>query len=230
MAQDWREEFIRLEHHAYCIEGDHTAVVPELRTLFEERLKVRIAGNPDVFIIERETFSIDDAHEISSRASRKSFSGDTMFFVLIANSLGHEAQNALLKTFEDPQPGRHFILVVPHVEAVVPTLRSRFMHLSGKGISTSKKDSDILRFLGLTPRERLVMVKKMTDAIADGDMERSEVARFIERLEREVYRKMPGSAPALRMLISTERDSASAGASMKILLERVALLLPRYAA
>src|SRR3989344_4999324 len=87
-------------HHAYLIEGDREKIVPEILE-FLKSLGIE-KGNPDFFHIELDSFKIDDARNLKSYATEKGFSMDKKVFLISANSFLLEAQNSLLKLFEEP--------------------------------------------------------------------------------------------------------------------------------
>ena len=99
-------------HHAYYIEGRMSQFLA-----YKERL------NP-FWAKEFERFGIDEARALIQLCSLKNF-GETMFFIATA-SITHEAQQALLKLFEEPQQGTTFVLLIPH-GALIGTLRSRML-------------------------------------------------------------------------------------------------------
>ena len=83
----------------------------------------------DVLLIqpgETGAIKIEQAREIVDRASYRPFEG-RMRIVIIdeADTLVRQAQNALLKTLEEPPPGSVFILVSSRPDVLLPTVRSR---------------------------------------------------------------------------------------------------------
>ena len=64
-----------------------------------------LSGNhPDIYVIGNEkTASIDDVRRLITRSSLKPNESDKQVFIICnANKLREEAQNALLKLFEEP--------------------------------------------------------------------------------------------------------------------------------
>ncbi|HVU80012.1 MAG TPA: hypothetical protein VHD37_01470, partial [Candidatus Paceibacterota bacterium] len=95
-----------------------------------ERFSFPNPADPDVHAIEFEKFGIDDARELVRTASLESVAGRALYIVGIA-SMTTEAQQALLKLFEEPQAGTVFVLLVPH-GSVIATLRSRLLPYPAK--------------------------------------------------------------------------------------------------
>ena len=87
----------------------------------------------DVFRLEpddRASIKIDPVRAVLAETSFRPFEG-RLRVVLIrdADTLQNEAQNALLKSLEEPPPGTMFILTTAVPGALLPTVRSRCMRL-----------------------------------------------------------------------------------------------------
>ena len=115
-------------HHAYLLPSD-TSILPNFLKYLES-LGFLAPGNPDFFIKQTETFTIDDAREIKSFQSQMAVSGDKKIILIVTEYLSHQSQHALLKVFEEPSPGVHFFLITPVVSVLLPTLKSRLFILN----------------------------------------------------------------------------------------------------
>ncbi len=101
-------------HHAHIIEGAHIEVVPELLSAIERHMGIYAKGNPDLTVEVHQSFGIDESRTLSSRQTRASFGDETRkIFIISTDSFTREAQNALLKTFEEPTADTHFFIIVP---------------------------------------------------------------------------------------------------------------------
>src|SRR3989344_1067951 len=122
-------------HHANLLLGAREEGEIYLRSLCES-LGVRVANSPDFFAFRMDTFGIDEARELKSLSARKAISDRKIFFIS-PTRITLEAQNALLKTFEDPSPDTYFFLVVMEEASIEPTLLSRMLvsrlNLDGQG-------------------------------------------------------------------------------------------------
>ena len=98
-------------HHAYLIEGARDEIVPEILT-FCENINIKTSGNPDFCHISIDNFKIDEAFDLRAMSVNKSFSSKKRIFVVSVNSFSLDAQNVLLKMFEEPVPDTHFFLIV----------------------------------------------------------------------------------------------------------------------
>ena len=177
-------------HHAYLLEGTPT-LLPEAERVMRERGGFA-SNSPDVSARAYEKFGIDDARELVERATMKSSAGHSLFLVA-TTSITTEAQQALLKLFEEPQVGAVFVLIVPH-GTVLPTLRSRCLPLvlAGAALGTTDADAHAKEFLRLGNKERSAMV---ADLVKEYEDDRAAPRVFLDALEREVYRRFQ-TAPA----------------------------------
>ena len=137
-------------HHAYLIEGQYAEILLEVQKYLEES-GVVILGNPDVWVEQFVVFLIGDAARIRSEHGKRSMSGKK-FFLLGIESATTDAQNALLKTLEEPQAGTHFFILTPRLSAFLPTLRSRFIEVK----AVDHRDGvDVSGFLASSASKRL---------------------------------------------------------------------------
>lgn len=198
-------------HHAYYIEDS-----PTLFGAYRQHLKPFWANR-------FERFGIDEARALIALASLKNLSETT--FLIAAASLTTEAQQALLKLFEEPQRGTVFVLLAPH-GALLPTLRSRMLPYEKSQISNLKSQA-ATKFLKLSPKERSAEVAKI---LKDDEGVRERVREFINALEQELYRhfkKQPTLRRALEDVAKVRSYLGDRSPSLKMLLEYMATSLPR---
>ena len=96
---------------------------------------VRIARgvHPDVLLVEpgdTGTIKIEQVREIVDRARYRPFEGKRRAVIVAdADALVPQAQNALLKTLEEPPASSIFILTTTRPDVLLPTVRSRCIRL-----------------------------------------------------------------------------------------------------
>lgn len=85
--------------------------------------------HPDVVVIEpgdTGTIRIDEIRVVIDRANYRPFEGRRRAVIVDdADAMMPSAQNALLKTLEEPRPGSVFVLVSSRADALLPTVQSR---------------------------------------------------------------------------------------------------------
>lgn len=181
-----------MAHHAYFSAGNLDEGITRAREFIEQELGLSIEGNPDVFELRYGLFSVADARAVNDLARQSPVAGETKALIIATGRLFHEAQNALLKLFEEPPVGTVLILVVPSEGIILPTLRSRILALP-EGKRTKKEEPEIVEaFIGGTKVAREKLVAKLLDrAKSDKDTEkqaaRLEALTLAEGLMRAVY-------------------------------------------
>ena len=107
-----------LMHHAEVLIGTYDWALEYLPvTLLKQ--------SPDVRHLRYERMGIHDAQALIVEAQLRPVMAEKRSFLLYAEVLPQETQNALLKLFEDPPASSHFVLVIPHESILLPTLKSR---------------------------------------------------------------------------------------------------------
>jgi len=213
-------------HHAYLVDGERVPTLAELRRFFERELKVAVQGNPDVIVQEFETLGIDDSRALKDFANRKALGGKKLF-VVAADFFTREAQNSLLKLFEEPAPDTHFFIVTENADTLLPTLKSRLMRVYAEGEGKQGLLKEIDDFLKMPARLRLES-PLITTLIEEKDKQKA--ISFLDALALEL-RERAGKDVALyksvfeEMLASRNylRDRA---ASVKLILEHLSLIVP----
>jgi len=199
-------------HHAYLLVGERATAEEVVASLFREN-GVNLIGSPDYFPFKESLLGIDDARRIAEQAIRHAFTGKKIFF-LAPEKMTHEAQNALLKTFEEPIAHTHFFLVLRDENVVLPTLRSRLQVVRLENSTDNLKEAQ--KFLSLSIKERLNWVKKFVDkeqnlsAFLDELLLELRSQKDVERVEK-VYKVR---------LVSDDR-----GALSRLILEHLAVTL-----
>ena len=213
-------------HHAYVIEGDKERVRSLLAHTFKEsRTDGHVVHNADYSEREVSTFGIDEAKELRERQSRSAV-GLRRVFVICAERFTHEAQNALLKTLEEPAAGTHFFFVVPSVAGILPTVRSRVVCV--REDAPHATDTQAREFLAASYGERAAHIAEMIEG-----KNREHARAFLSGLA-EVLRARYRSSGAtdaygssLRAIERCRRHLGGRAPSLKMLLEYVSLVLPR---
>jgi len=213
-------------HHAYVYEG----LLAEFETLtadVRERLGFGESADPDVHLIKVERFGIGEARELRGSAAFKSVKGRALF-VIGVSSMTTEAQQALLKLFEEPQEGAVFVLLVPQ-GTLIATLRSRFIpypRISTSDVEIRHRMSKFVkRFLALSLNDRS---KEVADILKKEEGQKENVRELLLGLEEGLrpHLKKQEVRRALEDVVKIRSYVNDRSASLKMLLEHLALSLP----
>ena len=208
-----------LTHHAYFFVG---AKVHEIIDFLEGHHKVKIKGNPDFSHEKFETFTIDDSRALKELHSSKSFSADSKrIFVIEFFNITPEAQNALLKIFEEPHENTHFFLIAPSAHILLPTLRSRLFHVDGEIVEIDTAEAK--KFLKLSAKDKVAWVDSLAEEVSDEKATKADVHKFFTELEVELHAK--GEYEKLKAVLKARDYLGDRSSSVKQLLEWVALSL-----
>lgn len=204
-----------MDHHAYLLLGEEEALTKYLKDLFAAN-GVAEGGNPDLRRFSNEVFAVDDARDLTVQARSKAF-GERKIFILSPGRFTPEAQNALLKTLEEPIPNTHFFILAREASNFLPTVISRLQVVRVEGEAVKSKEVE--KFLGLSPAKRLDFAKKFADK-----NERSALSPFLDALLAEL--KIKKSPITILKKVLTVREFASdPSSSPRLILEHLALIV-----
>lgn len=166
-----------------------------------------------------ERLGIDDARELVRLAYNRPAEAIEQVFIVRADFMTHEAQNALLKVLEEAPEGTRFRFVLPPDFAVLPTLQSRF-----SAVAVGEGESDLTEvfetFLAGSYKERLAAVESAA--------KKKDVA-WQRSIKQGLIEHTASAEMALTARVELEfvaRTLLTRGASNKMLLEQAALTLP----
>ena len=219
---------MKLSGGAHLISGN-TETISDVLALLEKQ-GIATVANPDVYVRTYTHFGIDEARELRDRAAMGALGEGNRIFVIAASGMTNEAQNALLKTLEEPPAGSIFYIIVPSPETLLPTLRSRMQALVLAGSHVAGLvDAD--SFLAAAPAKRLDMLKPLLEKDDDDRRDIGGVVAFLSSLERALVSHPGGLASTCRegfeSVYRARKYMSDKGALVKPLLEQVALLAPR---
>ena len=221
-------------HHAYLLEGDRNQILSELLLLLE-KIGIKTSANPDFYNIEIDTFKIEDARNLKSLTSSRSFSNyeeSKKVFIISANSFLLEAQNSLLKVFEEPIENTHFFIIAPSSQMFVPTLLSRFYVIkNNSGAETDEAE----KFVNMPLAKRIDYIKEL---LSEADVEeessnspRSKALQFLNQIEEVLHKKydkirLSPVTKSFEQIFQVRKYLRQPGSSAKSLMESVALSIP----
>jgi DNA polymerase-3 subunit delta' len=126
----------------------------------------------DVLVIEpgdSGAIKVDQVREAIDRSAYRPFEGRRRLVVIDqADALLSEAQNALLKTLEEPPPASVFVLITSRPDLLLPTVRSRCQRLRFGPLTPGEVADVLVRDHGVAPAEAHAAA-----AAADGSVGRA---------------------------------------------------------
>lgn len=163
-----------------------------------------------------ERMSIGDVRSLIREVLLKPISLEKNTFVISAQSILVEAQNALLKMFEEPNPHTVFYLIVPRENVLLPTLRSRFNRVDVERTHIDVQNFEAFRMLGYSQR-----LSEIAERLKEEDVVWvRNIIRGAEHYVQEMKQK-----EQIKDVLMVDTFLESTGCSKKMLLEHLALTL-----
>ncbi len=227
-------------HHAYLIEGSGEEIIPELFE-FIESIGVKTTNNPDFSHIILDSLKAGEARSLRSQSLERGISTNKRVFVISVNNFLIEAQNTLLKMFEEPIPNTMFFLVIPDSVVILPTLLSRLYLIRMKDDS-NENQKEVENFLKMSSSARIDFIKEMIAKAKEDDEEellsadsvRSKAIKFLNTLEKVLHEKLISKkvqyseVDYFYQIIKAREYLLQPGSSTKSLMESVALVVPKF--
>jgi len=213
-------------HHAYAFAGDSVSLIENLEAYFKDTLLFSTHGNPDYQKEEFINFGVDDGHRIAASHLKKAIAGNKKIYLISVSSFSHEAQNALLKMFEEPTSNTHFFIIVPSFDILLPTLRSRLFLLQNTQAPAIDTKS-AATFFAVSIAERMKSLEIMIE-----EKDKIGSMQFLDALEqygRAFFLKDQANVPLREFLedvVMIRGYLRDRSPSLKILLEHIAHTAP----
>ncbi len=217
---------ISLVGNVHLVAGTASTIPEVLVLLAKEGMGKR--GDQDVYVREYQYFGIDEARELSERAASRAILADRRTFIVATPSMTNEAQNALLKTLEEPPAEAFFFFIVPSPSLLLPTLRSRTQILElSQNVDVGHTLVSAEKFLSATPAKRLDMLKPLLEKDEDDRRDLGAIIAFLSSIERILSARIKKSdvADGLHAVYRARTYIGDKGALAKPLPEQVAFLV-----
>jgi DNA polymerase-3 subunit delta' len=148
-------------------------VMPE-----DEQVRRRLAGRSDFDHVPSREVRVEQIRRLQDRLSLRGLeSPRKVVLVLSAETMNPQAQNAFLKTLEEPPADTTLLLVTSAPDRLLPTLRSRCVRIPFGPLPPELVAARVRELSGLTEAEAEAVA-----ALADGSLERA-LAMDAEQLE-----------------------------------------------
>lgn len=187
--------------------------VPELADLLQQGADV------EHFVVDN--LGVEVARSLRDRATLRPVTRVTRDFLVQFRSITIEAQNALLKLFEDPPESAVFHVVVKREDLLIPTVRSRLMLMQTSEESPAPNET-FAAFKDASLADRLNEV-----AVRMKNKDTAWVEEIMMGAEKLAHQKTATDQELLQTVVFLRQYVGVRGASNKMLLEELALKLPR---
>lgn len=209
----------------YLVRGDD-ATFDALMLLLRKEDIIK-ENSPDVYAKKYRSFGVEEAEDLRRRVRTKPVDLEQRVFVVLSAHATMEAQNALLKTLEEPTANTVLFIVTPSPETWLPTIRSRSQSL----VVASHENASIIDaddFLAAAPEKRITMLKPLYDSEDEG-RDIGAVVAFLQSLERRFAKaeKDANVRAGIHAIYRARKYVTDKGSLLKSLLEQVALLAPK---
>lgn len=205
-------------HHAVCfVATSRENFLPQLIDVLEKNKQYHE-------ITEANVIDIETARYVKEW-NNKSF-GIPKTMILSFHTITHQAQNALLKTLEEPNVATRFILLTSNMHGLLPTVRSRLHIVEEKAESSILKSVSL--FLTTKPQDRMDLpeVIALLEARDDEDRkDREQMQHFISDMYEVCVKKRVDSS-ICKEIAEFVRYASDPSSSGKMILEYLALRLP----
>lgn len=198
-----------LDHHALLLSGTYAWAL----TCLPEAYRTETL---DVLHFRGERMGIDEVRALIQEAFRTPRIGSERIFVLAYPSFTEQSQNALLKLLEEPPRTARFYIVTARPDVLLPTLRSR---LISAGVESRIQNETQERFLLLPIGAQLEEIARHAK-----DKDEAWLTGLMEALEERAHNTH--DSVFMRSILELKPMFHMPGASRKMLLEHLVLLLP----
>ncbi|MBI3572165.1 hypothetical protein HY091_01355 [Candidatus Kaiserbacteria bacterium] len=223
-----------MRQHAYFIAATVEEGIESALAIIENELGMKLQGNPDVVVLRHGLFSVEDARSVAEAAASAPMVGREKAVVIAASRAYHEAQNALLKIFEEPAPGLHLFFILPSTGMLLPTLRSRVQVVRAKEKGANAIPAEAQEFLAASREKRSTIAKKLAtgDDEEERRLHRDEALAIVNGVEAAAFAKFKKErgreAAALLSDIAIVRTYLyDRSAPVRMILEHLAIVIPK---
>lgn len=232
LSSTLREIIENPPHHAFLVLGGRQAHFERIRLHIREMVTRGLVHTADVWAREFEQLAIDDARELKE-IQHAMPNGPRRIVLVSLQNIQHEAQNSLLKLFEEPSDTTIFFICAENSEIFLPIVLSRFFIYDGRDERTRDSGSDarhayaqnIEKFLSQTIADRLQSIELITK-----EKDRGAAEQFLNALEETLYKRKEKlgleSAWIFEQIFEARRFLQSRSSSVKMILEHISSIIP----
>lgn len=182
------------------------------------------SANPDFLLVDSINFSIDHSRQVKEYQNLKPVKFPAKIIVLKFSTITIEAQNALLKTLEEPAPLTYFFILTAEIGHLLPTILSRCQIFSAAELAATTEAAE--HWLGASVPARFILNKELATASDDLELPGRQ---FLRALLLVAGRAGTAShfneawQTNLAAILEVEKWSQTRGISWRLLLDYLAL-------
>ncbi len=216
-------------HHAFVIETEAKEGIEVAQAWAKRELGMQTQNNPDIVVLRYGLFSVEDARRVMELAAGTPFAGEYKVLIITASRAYHEAQNALLKLFEEPPPGTYIFFILPSLGGLLPTLRSRVQILKHEARSTKHEINPAEQFMKASKEKRSAIIKKLTSGKDEEERRenREEAVAIINGVEKVAADDVKKHQALLRDIQILRGHLYDRSAPVRMILEHLSLVIPK---
>lgn len=197
-----------------------------------ESLGIVINGNPNILNEVYESFTIDNVRLLNQLHSQKSSNDGKKVFIIEALTINHEAHNALLKMFEEPTENTHFFFLIPRVDILPDTLKSRAHLIYEDRNNLQNSNQDASEFINSNKSKRLEQIANLVAKHKNSETSsplRDDARMLLDGCEYLLHKDVKSLdenvAWKFGELLKARKYLSTPGASVKMILEHIALVI-----
>ncbi len=214
-------------HHVYLVSGSGEQFDDLHRSLASVFEVDGFAENPDAFVRQLDALSVSDARAIVEFAGRSALVSGAFKIIIVAfSTVTPEAQNALLKTLEEPVKDTYIFLLTPSVDMLLPTVLSRCQQVSLDNLEVEPPSESAEAFIRAGAQERLKIIEKIVKG-KDKSTNKAQMLGILSGVEAYLaeHKELPEWQQKVEAVLQAKQYMHGKGAMVKMLMESVALVL-----
>ncbi|MDB4984267.1 MAG: putative polymerase delta subunit [Patescibacteria group bacterium] len=211
--------------HATIVTGNRTSNLEHAKDFLMAQ-GIEVQGNSDVFVYDQESLGIDPVRDEIVRFVSSKKVTESRVVILSFDRATTEAQNALLKSIEEPQVGTYFLILVPNADSLLPTIRSRAQMIAGDAIAGITR-LDATDFLKSNLAGRFALVESFVKNKKDEEnLSKSEVIAFLDHVEKNLWEKGNRDEQLFADIRKMREYANIRGASHRVILDYIGMIAP----
>jgi hypothetical protein len=204
-------------HHAYILENwaeeELEETIDAIKNIFGKKVDGR-----DIFSETQNSFGIKESRNLKEKAYSTPFGEHKLFFIKILN-ITKEAENALLKLFEEP-PAKSLFFIFSKKLNLSKTLLSRTIKISAQ---VETENLLFRKIKEMTIGEKIEQAKKISDKTKE-DGDKNDVIHLLNSIEEYIRKnsKMNKEISIILKEIENSKDYIKdKSAGVKMILENI---------